>query len=448
MTILLSIQTTPCIANTPIPSSTPCKIKTSAVGKATTKSWRGSDTLVHKTSPEAEKYSSLPHTIFAPDGRLYNIEKVAKETCDVRDVSSSLAVAINFGNKVQENGMQQDEEEYVVVISTRHCLDFLLDLNIDKEKNVHDGKLSTEERRSGESQDENVDDSKQARNVDTGTRLWSYPTSRGDNVFMPLSILPCNLLVATGGSAADAMGLHKKILEIALDLCKEYDNVKSTHRIMGTVTASMLAKRLANYLQLPTQSAAVDQGMLASASLVVGLDEPRRQDGRGLGLAIWRCDPTGQFWNCHAAAVGRGAGGVEAEIMRRVARSQLANGQGEGCGEKKLGDIVDLEELIATVSPKHVQDYVSGLSFDEAVILACQCIKKSLGLLKQRGETIVDQYGVQGVLLHRRSGSGGSSTGNLAKQGIIRRELIYSDILCAAFDATTSTEEIETGSSS
>jgi 20S proteasome, alpha and beta subunits len=406
LTILLSIQTTPCIANTPIPSSTSSTIKTSAVGKATKKSWRGSDTLVHKTSPEAEKYSSLPHTIFAPDGRLYNIEKVAKETCNVRDVSSSLAVAIKFGNNVQENGMQQDEEEgeYVVVISTRHCLDFLLDLNIDKDKIVdEDGGKVTGQGPSVESQDENINDTKQTHTVDTITRLWSYPTSRGDNVFMPLSVLPCNLLVATGGSAADAMGLHKKILEIALDLCKEYDNVKSTHRIMGTVTASMLAKRLANYLQLPTQSAAVDQGMLASASLVVGLDEPRRRDGRGLGLAIWRCDPTGQFWNCHAAAVGRGAGGAEAEIMRCVARSQLAKGQGEGsCGEKKLGDVVDLEELIATVSPKHVQDYVSGLSFDEAVILACQCIKKSLGLLKHRGETIVDQYGVQGVLLHSK----------------------------------------------
>ena len=27
-----------------------------------------------------------------------------------------------------------------------------------------------------------------------------------------------------------------------------------------------------------------------------------------LGHNLWRIDPTGQFWKCHAAAVGKGAG--------------------------------------------------------------------------------------------------------------------------------------------
>jgi hypothetical protein len=109
---------------------------------------------------------------------------------------------------------------------------------------------------------------------------------------------------------------------------------------------------------------------------------------------------------------------------------------------------MDLEELVAIVSPRHVQDYVSNLSFDDAVILACQCIKKSLGLSKQSGERIVHQYGVQGVLLHSNSsssssGGGGSdgSTSDSGECGGIRRELIYSDILCEAFDAAVTEKE-------
>jgi 20S proteasome alpha/beta subunit len=415
------------------------------------KKWTGSETLIHKTSPEAEKYSSLllPHTIFAPDGRLYNIEKVAKETCDARDVTSSLAVAIQFGKK--ENGV-----ESVIVISTRPCSDFLLDSYSREEEalDTNNGKLQSTKERVNNNNDDATNDSNIIHDKDEFvSRLWSHPMYSGEEDVlllplpsMPLCILPSHLVVATGGSAADAMSLCRKILEIALELSREHDNVWSTHRIRGTITASMLAKKVANHLQLPTQSAVVGR-MLASAALVIGWEENhnvewRRNERKGGGLSIWRCDPTGQFWNCYAAAVGRGAGGVEAEIMSCVARS-LVKGRGD-----TFKDVMDLEELVAIVSPRHVQDYVSNLSFDDAVILACQCIKKSLGLSKQSGERIVHQYGVQGVLLHSNSsssssGGGGSdgSTSDSGECGGIRRELIYSDILCEAFDAAVTEKE-------
>lgn len=52
----------------------------------------GEETYIHNNQLESAKYSSLPHTIFSPQGRLYNVEKNALMASDPTDVSSSLVV--------------------------------------------------------------------------------------------------------------------------------------------------------------------------------------------------------------------------------------------------------------------------------------------------------------------------------------------------------------------
>lgn len=162
--------------------------------------------------------------------------------------------------------------------------------------------------------------------------------------------------------------------------------------------------------------------MLASAALVVGPDDDLRWDRKGnrsrrrRRLSIWRCDPTGQFWDCHAAAVGRGAGGAEGEIMAHVAAAKM----GKNLGDEEKENV---EEMIAMISPQDVRDYLSGMSFEDAVILACQCIKRSLRLEKLTGKDIVHRMGIQGVLLHASS-----------SEGVIRRELVDLTVLHEAFD--------------
>jgi 20S proteasome alpha/beta subunit len=61
-------------------------------------------------------------------------------------------------------------------------------------------------------------------------------------------------------------------------------------------------------------------------------------------------DPTGQFWKCNAAAIGRGAHAAEAHLQELVsARTEEAN-----------------------------DDFFSNLSSRQALSLACACIEKAL----------------------------------------------------------------------
>ena len=54
--------------------------------------------------------------------------------------------------------------------------------------------------------------------------------------------------------------------------------------------------------------------------MIIGGKEMPKAAQSALGHNIWRIDPTGQFWKCNAAAVGRGAGNAEATFLRQVGK--------------------------------------------------------------------------------------------------------------------------------
>ena len=388
----------------------------------------GSSTFVHKLSLEAEKYSSLPHTIFAPDGRLYNIEKNARAASDPRDLSSSLVVALKFG---------KGKDAGVLILSTSHSCPLLV-------SSSHDGDASKINRNVTVSTDEHKDNSKDEQEQENDKKddtdgsseyskpLWSHASSRDESshhhtlhnkVTRPLSILPSNIIIGTGGTAADATAMHNKILQMALSLCKENDDMRSTHKIRGTILASMLAKKVANVMQLPTQSATSDR-MLASEAIVIGEDSYRgRENGHGQS-SIWRCDATGQFWDCHAAAVGRGAGSAEAEIMAQSRLQSQSQSQSSYGAQTKDGKDDELDDLVNAVSPKGVQEYLESLTFDDAIVLACKCIAKALNLQIMGTGVNIDglfrRLGMQGVLVH---------CGKFSHDEVSRREYVHPEIL-------------------
>ena len=83
---------------------------------------------------------------------------------------------------------------------------------------------------------------------------------------MPLSILSSNIMIGTGGNAVDSIVLHTKILEMFLSLSKSYNGMNSTHRIRGKVGSSVLARKIADSLQVPTQNVAANSGRILSVS--------------------------------------------------------------------------------------------------------------------------------------------------------------------------------------
>lgn len=378
--------------------------------KASASKLGGSGTDFHKSSLQAEKYSSLPHTIFAPDGRLYNIETNARSVSNANDLSSSLVVAIKFGTGA---------DEAVIVISTSHMSPHLpsqiqpeaLENNSDTSRSAAasvDGSKSDE----GESSKNEKDEESNNRSGNSSHRLWSHAhlhSSYGDGtdnnksltVNMPLSILPSNIIIGTGGTAADSIAFHKKIQKISLGLYNENDNFRSTHRIQGTVLSSMLAKKVSSSLQIPTQSS-VSSRMYASTAILVGPDVFLGSgSGNNVGIrqSIWRCDPTGQFFSCHMAAVGRGAGTAEAIVMSSIAKAK--EGVEKGISEEMHS--MELEDLASKISSKDVDKYLSMLSFDDAVLLASKCISRALNLPStKKAEGIFHQLGIQGILIRSK----------------------------------------------
>jgi 20S proteasome alpha/beta subunit len=68
---------------------------------------------------------------------------------------------------------------------------------------------------------------------------------------------------------------------------------------------------------------------------------------------LWRIDPTGQFWNCHAAVLGRAADKAQEELYQQLL---------EACGGSS-------EKLV---------DYLQTWSSDEAIQLVSKCMEKVL----------------------------------------------------------------------
>ena len=283
---------------------------------------------------EAQKYSSLPHTVFSPQGRLYNVERNALSSSDSNDISSSLILAFNF------------DDDKILLLSTKSFSPYF-------------------RRKVGEKIEPDINND-------------SYVRSES----MPFMVLPSDTVAATGGTAADALALRCSIREIALSLCKANDGMRSTHRIEGSLSTSMLAKKIADYQQLPTQNAASNR-MLSSAAIVAGIDVEENRPK----LSIWRCDPTGQFWKCGPmAAVGRGAGNAEMKFLREVKKWR---------DHGRIGK-ESLNELNFKISSSDVERYMASLSFDETIILACRCLVEALDVSKNE-----DSFNVRAILLRK-----------------------------------------------
>ena len=76
--------------------------------------------------------------------------------------------------------------------------------------------------------------------------------------------------------------------------------------------------------------------------------------------------------------------------------------------DKENEDPFEYEELIKTISQSDVENYLQSLSFDEAVILACECIVRALRLQgggddddKNVVDEMIHRLGLQGVVLSK-----------------------------------------------
>lgn len=65
---------------------------------------------------------------------------------------------------------------------------------------------------------------------------------------------------------------------------------------------------------------------------------------------------------------------------------------------------IELDDLVSKISSKDVQKFLSTLSFDDAVLLACKCIAKALNLSTTNDSAdLLQLLGIQGILIRAKS---------------------------------------------
>jgi len=290
-----------------------------------------------------------------------------------------------------------------------------LDFDSDR-KNNNDGLLSS-------SQDETSKTDSKIRKP-----LWTYdhddPMSDGAAaVSFPIMPLPNQIIIGTGGTIADARALMNKIRDMSLYLFRHNDGMRSTHNIHGgSITASMIAKAVADSAQLSTQDANANR-MFASSALVVGYDGSH-YDKDSASYTIWRCDPTGQFFKCSFGAVGRGAGNAERKIVHEISNWKSS---GKGCSQNNGPDkILRLKNKtyntsLSKLSVEEVKECFESMTFDDALVNACGAILSALGL-KPNEKSSVDKTlsGVQGILLPLTNNKSKSAPVEQLHRGILR----------------------------
>lgn len=121
-----------------------------------------------------------------------------------------------------------------------------------------------------------------------------------------------------------------------------------------------------------------------SSLLAIGL---RKSQNRNNKIALWRVDPTGQFWQLDASAVGRGAINVEAELLQRVKTWLLKQTQNSDIlisTDEESSSQRD-QDLSLDITNHDVKAYLCSLSIEEAVDVAIDCLVKGIMGSMKRG---------------------------------------------------------------
>lgn len=247
------------------------------------------------------------------------------------------------------------------------------------------------------------DETSKTDSMITRKPLWTHDHDDEMNdgsatISFPIMALPNRIIIGTGGNVADARAFMNRIRDMSLYMFRQNDGMQSTHNIKGgSITSSMIAKMIADSVQLSTQDANASR-MLASSALVVGYDGIAN-DKDIASYKIWRCDPTGQFFKCSFGAVGRGAGNAENKILNELSnwKSRISNDD-----EDKILRLKNRTEntTVSKLSRVEVKEYFESMTFDDALVSACGALISALGVKPNENSKINRTLnGVQGIFL-------------------------------------------------
>ena len=120
------------------------------------------------------------------------------------------------------------------------------------------------------------------------------------------------------------------------------------------------------------------------------------------GKEIWRIDPTGQFWKCHATVIGQDADHGEETLHRRLMEgiSSLSEQQQQQQQQRQQRQLT-------------IPEYLNSLSYDEALQLAKEVMESRLqNQLQQLQQTTFSSKSISTVHPDPGTTSGVEATPN------------------------------------
>lgn len=301
------------------------------------------------------RYQRMPPSIFAPGGRLHSVERAMEALSSSNDPNCNLVIALNCrdGLVVATNGNHPPNAAMFVAgeegkhrsvytnTTSANSGDCLLDCTKPEER--------TSSLWLGSAGGEDA----------SPLPPWSHPSIC--IVRIPFTENE-NIFAITAGYALHSQILRHRIRQLADSIYEANDdeifggNRSWQQRIRSSLSVAVLARRLADQFQRPTQN----QGqkvprMLVSCALIVGANE-----------GIWQIDPTGQFWQCQVAVVGHGADQARSHLVQKILAKDLSEING--------GEYADAD---ATCAQLH--SILKNLSIPDALKLARECFQQKMG---------------------------------------------------------------------
>ena len=323
---------------------------------------------------EALRYAKLPPTVFAPDGRLFGVERVAREAITSSPAAEEDSTSSSCTVFAIRCGARDNRGELAVMVGIGPV-----------SPSLHRDSVELYLR------DQEAEDENDNEETSFYKSLLIEDEQKSSSPALPISILSSTLITAAGGKSIDSAALLRRSIEVALSIYQS-DNggidFFASHSLEGMapmiggggaagVTIEGLVRRIADMAQSSTQNLGGRSGrMLASSLLAVGVQQNNQscniyEDDK---LCIWRVDPTGQFWKCDASAAGRGMYEVEAELLSRV-RLWKKNGRLAIQGEENPSfNNKDDDMDVIRITNHDIRSYLSSLAEDEAVDLAIDCL--------------------------------------------------------------------------
>ena len=333
---------------------------------------------IHIDPFERAQYETYPPTVFAPTGRLHMVDSVGMAACNKDDATAGLVVALRCGGVGKEED-RDSNKEFIVVVGTSPRSPLAI------QASALLATTSTDDDRKEDDDSEEGEETNNEEQNEPSFRSNLLVNSSDRPIPSTMSILSPTMLVATGGTPTDAAVLLDRIRTMASDMHNSnfggtgftYQSTPKGGRRpksgMFGVDGPILARNIADMVQASTQS--TRNRALAASAMIVDVAED------GGAPKIWRVDPSGQFWSCDAATVGRGAAVAEAYLMKEIARRMTSSTDMEGgrggddFDEEEIDNDV-LEETMASLSNNDAKKFLRTLSMDEAIALARDCVLK------------------------------------------------------------------------